>query len=73
MGKAWVHKVLMYVTEGMAIATIAMWCLSGRLEYLLFTIILAIVSATFHVTYLLSELYEKIDKYLSRCRRGCDS
>ncbi len=55
------HMVLMYATEAAAIATLALWVITGRLEPLLGAVIFTVVSATFHVMYFLSVIYEKLE------------
>jgi len=54
------HLIGMYFTEALAIASLVLWCFRPRIEFLLFFVALVVVTATLHVTYLLSCVYERI-------------
>jgi len=62
MRKSLIHLICAYVTEALAIVSLVMWFMTGKLGLMLPTLIMVIVSATFHVTYMLSVLYEKLEK-----------
>jgi len=64
------HLVLMYLTEGLAIATAILWALRGGVELLILFAVLVVVTATFHVTYLLSRLYEEVKELVRRLSGG---
>ena len=61
MRKSRIHYVLMYATEAAAIATLVLWILTGRIEPLFGAVIFTVISATFHVLYLVSVVYEKLE------------
>jgi hypothetical protein len=62
MSKAYLHKVLMYINEALAISLLIAWLWLQRIELLLFFLAFLVISATFHETYLLSSIYEEINK-----------
>lgn len=62
MRKSLIHLICAYVTEALAIASLVMWLMTGELVLMLSTLIMVTVSATLHVTYMLSVLYEKLEK-----------
>jgi len=61
MGKAWIHKVLMYATEAVAISMVVLFLLVKDIVLLFFLQIFVTITCTFHILYLLSEVYEKLE------------
>ncbi|RLF82396.1 hypothetical protein DRN38_00050 [Thermococci archaeon] len=59
-----IHLILMYVTEGLTIALIVLWLMFQRIELLLFSLMMLIITCTEHVLYLLSSIYEKLENLI---------
>lgn len=69
MGKASLHKVSMYINEAFAIALLIAWLSLRQIELLLFFLAFLVISATFHITYLLSLVYELLEEMTKKSEK----
>jgi len=61
MGKAKIHLYAAYVTEAATIAVLILFLIYKDIVILFFLPVFATFTSTFHIMYLLSEIYEKLE------------
>ncbi len=61
-----IHLALAYVTEALAIGTLVSWIIVRDVVTLIFFLAFVVITATFHVMYLISSLYEKVEELANR-------
>ena len=57
-----IHLVLMYITEACAMVLIVLWAKFQRVELLLFLLMMLTITCTEHILYLLSHIYEMLNR-----------
>jgi len=63
MGKAKIHLYAAYATEAATIAVLILFLIYKDIVILFFLPVFATITSTFHIMYLLSEIYEKLERF----------
>jgi len=71
--KSTLHLVAAYATEVLTVVALALSAIRRDLALLIFALIFLVITSTFHITYMLSCIYEKLDDLDRRLRKGADS